>query len=168
MEVCVSFYDMHLCVGCRLVGLGHLLLWKPPETFVSAYHQERNHCGKCLHPAVCCHTIRCRGTVVQSRSSLLPRLRFKVVPASLSWSHIGWMRCMHLSPFHAPTQLPLVHSNASLGNVFVTSCVYAVNCTSSIIFTSLLKTIELKTHCTALFALYLTVSCQLFLPNVSN
>lgn len=52
-----------VCVGCRPVGPGHLLLWKPPETSVSADHQERNHCGKRLYPALCCHTIRRRGTI---------------------------------------------------------------------------------------------------------
>lgn len=47
---------------CRPAGPGHLLLWKPPEASVSADHQEGNHCGQRLHPAVCCHTIWRGGT----------------------------------------------------------------------------------------------------------
>ena len=61
-----SLLDIHtpsLCVGCRPAGPGHLLLWKPPEASVSADHQERNHCGQRLHPAVCCHTIWRGGTI---------------------------------------------------------------------------------------------------------
>lgn len=59
-------YSYSICVDCRPAGPGHLLLWKPPEASVSADHQEGNHCGQRLHPAVCCHTIWRGGTTYRT------------------------------------------------------------------------------------------------------
>lgn len=64
-------YALFLCLFFRPAGLGHVLLWEPPEASLSADHQKRNHGQKCLHPVFCCQTIWCRGTVYRTFPLLL-------------------------------------------------------------------------------------------------
>lgn len=52
----VIILDIH-----RIAGPGNLILWKPTEEVMSAYYQERHHCGERFLPAVCGHQIWCWG-----------------------------------------------------------------------------------------------------------